>query len=248
MATGRTDIFVTGTDTGVGKTLASAALLSALNMNGGRALGMKPVASGCEAGAGGWCSADAMFLRANGAQPPPEYALSNPYALPEPVSPHLAAAAAGIEITLEPILAAFNALAARSDYVIVEGVGGWYAPLSEDLLQCELARALDLPVILVVGLRLGCLNHALLTARAIAAEGLRLFGWIGSCVDSAMARADDNLATLERVLPCPCLGVLPYMPKANPVQLSMSLGRAVGMLRQNGTAGLPAGSGAGGFG
>lgn len=239
----RADVFVTGTDTGVGKTLASAALLAALNADGRRAFGMKPVASGCEFGAAGWRSADALLLRAAGAQPPPHYGLGNPYTLPEAVSPHLAAAAAGIEIALHPIRAAYATLAAQCDHVVVEGVGGWYAPLSDRLMQSELALALELPVILVIGLRLGCLNHALLTARAIAADGVNAMGWIGSRIDPAMARADDNLATLERLLPFPCLGVLPYAPDATPAQRGAFLLPAVHILRQNAATRLPAGSG-----
>jgi len=206
-------VFVAGTDTGIGKSVASAALLAALNAGGHRAVGMKPVASGCMPAAAGLRNDDAMLLIAHSAGSP-DYALVNPYALPEPVAPHLAAHSAGSEIRLGPIVDAFAALCTSSDLVVVEGVGGWAVPLSPALMQADLVRALDLPVVLVVGLRLGCINHALLSARAIAADGCRLLGWIGNRIDPAMARADDNVATLRERLPAPCLGVLPIPPCA----------------------------------
>ena len=166
-------VYVTGTDTGAGKTLASTALLHALRGHRLRAVGMKPVASGCTHGADGWRNDDALALQA-ASDPRPAYADLNPFALPDPLAPELAAREAGIPVTLPPLLAAHARLAAQADAVVVEGVGGWMAPLSGDLMQADLARALDLPVVLVVGLRLGCLNHAYATARAIAADGLRL--------------------------------------------------------------------------
>jgi len=201
-------IFITGTDTGVGKTLVSAALLAALNENGCRTVGMKPVASGCRQTPQGWRNDDAEHLIAHSAGTP-DYALVNPYALADPVAPHLAANAAGIEIRLDPIVAAFAALSTNVDCIVVEGVGGWAVPLSAGLMQADFVRALQLQVILVVGLRLGCLNHAILSARAIAADGCSLLSWIGNRIDPAMARVDDNLATLRARLPAPCLGVLP---------------------------------------
>jgi dethiobiotin synthetase len=219
-------VFVAGTDTGIGKTLAGASLLAALNARGQRAVGMKPVASGCAAGALGLRNDDAESLIAHSAGNP-DYALVNPYALPEAVAPHLAARAAGVEIRLEPIVAACAALRAQADTIVVEGVGGWAVPLSATLMQCDLVRALDLPVILVVGLRLGCLNHALLSARAIEADGCRLAGWIGNRIDPAMARADDNLATLRERLAAPCLGVLPSVARPEPRLLATRLDLAV---------------------
>jgi len=208
-------VFIAGTDTGIGKTVVSATLLAALNAAGWRAVGMKPVASGCVSGARGLRNDDAERLIAHGAGNP-DYALVNPYALPEPVAPHLAARAAGVEIRIEPIVAAFRALRVQNDSVVVEGVGGWAVPLSPTLMQADLVRALDLAVILVVGLRLGCLNHALLSARTIEADGCRLLGWIGNRIDPAMARADDNIATLRERLAAPCLGVLPFAAAADP--------------------------------
>ena len=201
--------YVTGTDTGVGKTVASVALLHALRAHGARAVGMKPVASGCIQVEGEWRSEDALALQAAG-DFEPAYSTVNPYALPEPTAPELAAAAAGITIDLTLLCEAYAALAAEAEQVVVEGVGGWAAPLAPQLDQSVLVHALDLPVILVVGLRLGCINHARLTARAIEADGCRLLGWIGNEIDPHMARSAETLAILRRYLPSPCLGVLSF--------------------------------------
>ena len=206
--------YVTGTDTGIGKTHASAALLHALRAQGRRALGMKPVASGCERVDGAWKNADALAL-IEASDPRPAYPDCNPFALPLPLAPELAARDAGVEVTLPPLLATHARLAACADVVVVEGVGGWMAPLSAMLMQADLARALDLPAVLVVGLRLGCLNHALLSARAIAADGCRLVGWIANAIDPAMDAVDDNIAMLGARLPAPCWGRLPFDPAAD---------------------------------
>lgn len=214
--------YVTGTDTGIGKTLASCALLYRLRAHGLRAAGMKPVASGCVRIDGVWRNEDALALQAAG-ESGIDYADINPFALEQPLAPELAARDAGIEVTLAPILDAYARLSAQADALVVEGVGGWAAPLSATLMQADLVRALRLPVVLVVGLRLGCLNHALLSARAIAADGLTLAGWIGSHVDPAMARVEDNIAMLRHRLPAPCWGVLPYAPDAAPQALAAHL-------------------------
>ena len=215
-------LYVTGTDTGIGKTLASCALLHALRGHGLRAAGMKPVASGCERLDAEWRNADALALQAAG-EPGVAYADINPFALEHPLAPELAARDAGIEVTLPPILDAHARLAARVDTLVVEGVGGWAAPLSASLMQADLVRALRLPVLLVVGLRLGCLNHALLSARAIAADGAHLAGWIASHVDPDMARVEDNIEMLRARLPAPCWGVLPHAPDADPVAMARHL-------------------------
>jgi len=218
-------VFVSGTDTGVGKTLVSAALLAALNGAGVRAVGMKPVASGSARAPAGLRNADAEMLIAH-SHGAPDYSAVNPYALAEAVAPHLAAQAERVDIALAPVQAGFAALCTNADCVVVEGVGGWAVPLSPTLMQADLVRALGLPVLLVVGLRLGCLNHALLSARAIAADGCRLVGWIGNGVDPAMARVDENLATLRERLAAPCLGVLPYADRPDPRALASELARA----------------------
>mgnify|MGYP003584001337 CR=1 FL=1 len=211
--------FVTGTDTGIGKSLASATLLHALRARGLRAVGMKPLASGCEVTAGGLRNEDALLLQA-ASEPRPPYDDVNPYALLKPLAPELAAADAGVTVQLQPILDAHARLSAMADAVVVEGVGGWAAPLSADLDQADLVRALDLPVVMVVGLRLGCINHARLTARAIAADGLRLAGWIANDIDPRMARADDNFTLLRHRLPIPCWGRLPFRDRPDPAALA----------------------------
>ena len=214
--------YVTGTDTGIGKTLASCALLHALRGHGLRAAGMKPVASGCERIDGEWRNADALALQAAG-EPGIAYADINPFALEHPLAPELAARDAGIEVSLLPILAAHARVADQADALIIEGVGGWAAPLSASLMQAELVRTLRLPVLLVVGLRLGCLNHAVLSARAVAADGAHLAGWIASHVDPDMERVDDNIEMLRARLPAPCWGVLPHAPDADPAVMARYL-------------------------
>lgn len=214
--------YVTGTDTGIGKTQASATLLHALRARGRRAVGMKPVASGCEWSEGGWRNEDALALQA-ASDPRPDYARVNPFALPLPLAPEIAAAEAGVTLALDPIRAAFATLQGQADCVVVEGVGGWAAPLGAHLDQADLARALALPVVMVVGLRLGCLNHARLTAAAIAADGLACIGWIANEIDPAMARIDQNVELLRQRLPMPCWGRIPYAPGAAPAALAGAL-------------------------
>lgn len=203
-------VFVTGTDTGIGKSVASAALLHALRRAGGTAVGMKPVASGCEATPRGPRNEDALLLQA-ASDPRPDYASVNPYALTAPLAPELAAADEGVHLDLAVIAGAFATLARSADRVVVEGVGGWAAPLSASLDQADLVRALELPVVLVVGLRLGCINHARLTARAILSDGFHLAGWIANGIDPTMARADDNVRILRERLPVPCLGRIAWL-------------------------------------
>ncbi|HEY0233401.1 MAG TPA: dethiobiotin synthase [Dokdonella sp.] len=208
-------LFVTGTDTGVGKTHASCVLLAALRARGLRAVGMKPVASGCRETPQGLRNDDADALIGASA-PTPSYADCNPYAFAPPIAPHIAARASGREIRLEPVLAAHSRLAPIADRIVIEGVGGWMAPLSDSLMQADLVRALDVPVILVVGLRLGCINHALLSARAITADGARLAGWIANRIDPDMQEVDANLATLRARIGAPLLGVLDHVADRSP--------------------------------
>lgn len=215
-------MFVTGTDTGIGKTLASCTLLHALRARGLRAVGMKPLASGCDDTPEGLRNEDALALQA-ASDPRPAYADVNPYALPAPLAPEIAAREAGVAVELAPMLAAHARLAAQSDIVVVEGVGGWAAPMAPALMQADLVRALRVPVVLVVGLRLGCLNHALLSARVIAEDGALLAGWIASHVDPAMARVEDNITMLRERLPAPCWGVLPHAPNGDPARMAQHL-------------------------
>lgn len=198
-------VFVTGTDTGVGKTHASVALLRSIRARGLTATGMKPVASGSAVDEGEWRNEDALALIAASSGSPSYYDI-NPYPLPRATAPEIAAAESGTHIELATICTAYAHLAADADVVVVEGVGGWLSPLARHLEQAALVHALDLPVVMVVGLRLGCINHARLTARAIAADGARLVGWIANRVEADFADAEANLDILRHHLDAPCLG------------------------------------------
>lgn len=201
--------FVTGTDTGVGKTLVSSALLHAFAGRGLAVVGMKPVAAGCELLPDGLRCDDVVSLRAaSNVAARPE--LVNPYALVPPIAPHIAADRAGVEIRLEAIVDAFLQLQERADVIVVEGVGGFRTPLNARQDAADLAVRLGLPVILVVGLRLGCLSHALLTAEAIEQRGLKLAGWVANRVEPDMPFMQDNIAALEHRLHAALLGVVPY--------------------------------------
>lgn len=201
--------FITGTDTGVGKTRIAVMLLEALARIGEVAVGMKPVASGCRETAAGLRSEDAeQLLGASGV--PADYADVNPYAFAPACAPHLAARESGIEIRQEKILQCYRRLAQKAPWVVVEGVGGWKVPLGERLNMTDIARALRLPAILVVGMRLGCLNHALLTAEAIRHEDVPLAGWIANQIDPVMTRVDENIAALAERIDAPMLAAFPY--------------------------------------
>ena len=199
--------FVAGTDTEVGKTFVTAALLHGLKQRGVRALGMKPVAAGTDAS--GHNDDVEALIAASSVTAPRE--LVNPYLFAPAIAPHIAAAESGRPIDLARIEQAFAALRPLADVVLVEGVGGFCVPLGDSpgTGADDLAVRLALPVILVVGMRLGCINHALLTAEAIAARGLTLAGWVANRIDPAMARFDENLATLKARLTAPLLGTVP---------------------------------------
>lgn len=201
--------YLTGTDTGIGKTVASVALLHAFARNGLRATGMKPVASGCTMTSDGWRNEDALALQA-ASQPAHYYGLHNPFALPEPTAPQIAAASAGIAVNLPAIAAAYAQMAPSTEVMVVEGVGGWLAPLGNDFEQATLASALNLSVIIVVGLRLGCLSHARLTERAIKADGMPIAGWIGNALEADFPRTLEYKNLLRAALASPCLGWLPF--------------------------------------
>lgn len=214
--------FVTGTDTGVGKTLAACALLHALQRRHARVVGMKPVAAGLVDTPDGPDSEDAIALRAASTLRVPR-GLDNPVRLPEPLSPHLAAQRAGQAIDIAHLVACQRELAHRADAVVVEGAGGFLVPLSAEQTGADLAQALDLPVVLVVGLRLGCLNHALLTAEAIRSRGLRLAGWVANRIDPAMAAADDNIAFLRQRLAAPLLADIAHSAAPDPRRIPLLL-------------------------
>lgn len=202
-------VFVTGTDTGAGKTLVACALIHALRVTGRRVAAMKPVASGCEQTAAGLISGDASQLAAAAGLGAP-LDLVNPYRFLPAIAPHVAAAQAGVRIDLTRIAAACQSLAGLADCVVVEGVGGLRVPLNATEDVADLARVLRLPVVLVVGMRLGCLNHALLTAEAIDRRGLPWCGWVANHVEPAMAVPDENIDTLTRRLGAPLLGRVPF--------------------------------------
>jgi len=208
----RRDFFVTGTDTGVGKTLAATALLRAWRRAGRRVAGMKPVAAGAANTAGGLRNDDALALAAEASAGWP-YELVNPYAFEPAIAPHLAAAEAGVTIHLDPLRESFLALQAASDVVVVEGAGGFLVPLGPGLSFADLPAALGLEVILVIGLRLGCLNHALLSAEAIGRRGLPLAGWIGNLAEPAFDRLEANLETLRQALDAPCIGIIGHLER-----------------------------------
>ncbi len=204
--------FITGTDTGVGKTFVSCALLHAFAAQGYRVAGMKPVAAGCRNQEGSLLSEDVEQLQAASNLQLPA-ALVNPYAFEPPIAPHIAAAEAGVEVSIPVIVDHFKQLQQKADIVIVEGVGGFCVPLNEHEDTADLAAALGLPVILVVGLQLGCINHALLTAQAIRHKGLRLAGWVANHIHrDRMAASEENIATLQQRLGAPLIGLLPYDP------------------------------------
>jgi len=199
--------FITGTDTDVGKTCATLALMRYFKRQGKTVLGMKPVASGCTLHAGELKNADALLIQGN-ASIAVDYQLINPYAYELPVSPHIAGVHNPVE--LATIVERFNSLKALAEVIIVEGAGGWYAPLNAQNDISDLAKALALPVILVVGLRLGCINHAKLSYQAIKLSGITCIGWIAVCVDPDLLSRDENIQTITAALQVPLLGILPY--------------------------------------
>jgi len=206
--------FVTGTDTGVGKTIVSAALTRALVARGLRVAVMKPIASGADPTPEGPRNSDALTLMAAANVTAP-YEVVNPYCFLPPVAPHIAAREAQVEIDLALLRSRFDSLASASDGVIVEGAGGWLAPISDTTSMADLAAALSVPVLLVVGLRLGCLNHALLTRESLAIRGTPFAGWIANAIDPNFDRAAGNLATLTARLGAPPLASVPFLDRGH---------------------------------
>ena len=198
---------VTGTDTGVGKTLVSCALLHGLAAQGKHVAGFKPVAAGVDAD-GMDDDAKALLAASN---IPLNYELVNPYCLREAIAPHIAARRENVRIELPRIVAAYRELAAQVDIVIVEGAGGFLVPLNDTQNTADLAKMLDIPVVLVVGIRLGCLNHAMLTIEAINTRGLSLAGWVANELDNKMSVLQENIAALRERIAAPLLGIVPYM-------------------------------------
>lgn len=222
---------MTGTDTGVGKTLVTAALLRRLRGEGLSVAGMKPVAAGAVPGPEGPANEDALLLQAESSARH-RYALVNPCLFEPAIAPHIAAMEAGVEIDTQRIAAAHSSLRTGVDVVLAEGAGGFLVPLDAARSMAELPTLLGMDVILVVGLRLGCLNHALLTAEAIASRDLVLAGWIGNGITPEFARREANIETLTARLAAPCLGIVPWMPKPDVGAVAGALSGALSLARR----------------
>ena len=203
--------FITGTDTGVGKTLISCALLHTFAAQGKRVVGFKPVAAGCDEDGH---NDDAKALRAASTMQF-TYEQVNPYYFRDAIAPHIAARNEGVRIDLARILTSYRELSGQADEVIVEGAGGFLVPLNDAQDGGDLAVQLGLPIILVVGMRLGCLNHALLTVEAIAARGLMLAGWVANVVQADMVSVAENVAALQQRISAPLLGIVSYLSQAD---------------------------------
>ncbi|MCL7462426.1 dethiobiotin synthase [Pseudomonas sp. NW5] len=215
--------FITGTDTEIGKTTVAAGLLHAARRRGLSTAAAKPVASDCVMTAEGLRNGDALALLGE-CSLTLDYAEVNPFAFAPAIAPHLAAREVGVELTVARLLPPVQQVLARgAEFTLVEGAGGWRVPLAGSESLADLAVALRLPVILVVGVRLGCINHALLSAEAIVRDGLQLTGWVANVVDPATSRLDDNLATLAERLPAPCLGQVPHLAAATPAAVATHL-------------------------
>jgi dethiobiotin synthetase len=214
--------FITGTDTGVGKTRVAGALCHGLAARGTRVAGMKPVASGCTLTPEGLRNDDALTLLA-AMNVRARYSDVNPYAFAPAIAPHIAAREAGVDIDFAVLDRAYERLRMQSQALIVEGAGGWLAPLDSSRAFADLALHWHMDVVLVVGMRLGCLNHALLTAEAIERRGLRLCGWVANAIDPAVLRLAENISSLENRISAPCLGIFPFEPQAAPGTLAQAL-------------------------
>ena len=202
-------IFVTGTDTEVGKTRITTGLMALLQQQGLRVAGMKPIASGCEQTADGLRNEDALaMIEQSNVELP--YDTVNPYSFLPPIAPHIAAEQARVQVSLSVLQEQFNHIRRQADYVVVEGAGGWLVPIDDHATMADLAVALDLPVILVVGIRLGCINHALLSAESIVAKGRTLVGWVANQLESS-AQAEQIIDSINQRIGVPCLGVVPQL-------------------------------------
>ncbi|MCW9024818.1 MAG: dethiobiotin synthase [Gammaproteobacteria bacterium] len=212
-------LFVTGTDTGIGKTVVSSALITAFNKLGFHTTAMKPIASGAKYINGQLVNEDALLLQ-QAASESSSYELINPYVFEPAIAPHLAARQVGIEIELSQIKQAYQQLSSNVDITVVEGVGGWLVPINKTENVADLATCLDLPVILVVGMRLGCINHALLTSESIQQKGANLIGWVANVVEADFSCVEENIETLNEMIDAPLLGVIPFQGEMN---LNMSI-------------------------
>ncbi len=202
--------FITGTDTSIGKTFVSCALLQAFADKGVNVGAMKPIAAGCDQTIDGWRNDDALqLMRYTNVEL--SYQQVNPVALPSPVAPHLASEYLNQTVTIEKLTGYFESIKNSADYFIVEGAGGWLVPLNDNESMADIPKAFGLDIILVVGIRLGCLNHALLTAAAIEQSGNHLIGWVANIIDPDMLMIEKNILTLKKSIKAPLLGTLPHM-------------------------------------
>jgi len=214
--------FVTGTDTNVGKTQITSAFLVLANTQNISTLGLKPVAAGCQQTEQGLCNDDALILQSCSSVKLP-YVQINPVALLEPVSPHIAAQKERRVLSADRLAGFCRGSFRLADLTLVEGAGGWRVPINPSETMADLARILNLPIILVVGMRLGCLNHALLTLDAIHHDGLNLAGWVANCVDANMRALDENILSLQQKISAPCLGVVPFIEQPAPEKITRYL-------------------------
>lgn len=215
--------FITGTDTEIGKTTVAAGLLHAARLAGLSTAAAKPVASGCDITAEGLRNADALALLGE-CSLPLAYEQVNPFAFEPAIAPHLAAREMGVELSVAALSGPVHSvLELGADFTVVEGAGGWRVPLAGEESLSDLAVTLGLPVILVVGVRLGCINHAVLSAEAIQRDGLQLAGWVANIVDPQTSRLEENLATLAERLPAPCIGRVPRLSSATPAAVAAHL-------------------------
>jgi dethiobiotin synthetase len=206
-----TQYFITGTDTGIGKTYITTGLLKLFEDRGLSTLGLKPVASGCDLIDGALQNEDALLLQQTSSLQV-DYDTINPFAFEEPIAPHLAARKAGTRLNVETLSQTLlnTWIQHPSDITLIEGAGGWLVPLNETETLADLVIALNLPVILVVGMRLGCINHALLTYEVMKQQKINLKGWMANCIDPSMQALDENIETLKQKIEVPCLGVIPW--------------------------------------
>jgi dethiobiotin synthetase len=218
--------FITGTDTNVGKTLVAAGLLVAAKNKGLTTAALKPVAAGCEKTDEGLRNSDALLLQSVITQSL-AYDQINPYALKAAIAPHIAAQQEKRRLSVDRLSGICRGVLSSAQFLLVEGAGGWRVPLNARETLADLAKNLELPVIIVVGIRLGCINHALLTFEAIARDGLSVAGWVANCVDADMPVLQENIDSLRARLPIPCLGVVPYLTDVSPDKVASYFDSAV---------------------
>ena len=216
-------LFITGTDTDVGKTVVACGFLAAANQQGLRTAAIKPVAAGCEVTKQGMTNTDALQLQAAASHKLP-YQQINPIALEPAIAPHIAAAEAGVRLSASRLVGYCRGVSLMPvDMVVIEGAGGWRVPINSRETLADVARELNCAVVVVVGMRLGCLNHALLTMEAIRRDGLQIAGWVANILDPEMPRLQENIDTLMQCINEPCLGTVPRLDDLSPEKVATFL-------------------------